>query len=74
MVWLRISPDMDFYLETDLQGVDMKTRESDVQQYDKVVFDKFVERLKKAFPEGDFSVNNFEFGIAREKQIEKKVA
>ncbi len=71
MVWLRISPDMDFYLEADLQGVNIKTRETDVQQYDKVVYDMFVERLKKAFPEGDFHVHNFEFGIAREKQIEK---
>ena len=74
MVWLRISPDMDFYLEAELQGVNMKTRESDVQEYEKVVHDLFVERLKKAFPEGDFRVHNFEFGIAREKQIEKKAA
>jgi hypothetical protein len=69
MAWLRISPDMDFYLDVELQGVNEKTREYDVQQHDKVVYDAFVERLKKAFPEGDFHVHNFEFGIAREKYV-----
>lgn len=67
MVWLRISPDMDFYMELDLQGVNYKTSELDVQQYDKVVYDAFVERLKKAFPEADFHIHGMEFGIAREK-------
>ena len=70
-MWLRISPEMDFYLDMDLQGVTYKTSESDVQQYEKVVYDAFVERLKKAFPEGDFRMDTFEFGIAREKNIAK---
>jgi hypothetical protein len=68
-MWLRISPNMDFYLDMELQGVTDKTSEHDVQQYEKVVYDAFVERLKKAFPEGDFKMYTFEFGIAREKQI-----
>lgn len=71
MVWLRISPEMDFYLETELQGVTDKTSEYDVQQYEKVVYKEFVERLKKAFPEGDFRIHTFEFGIAREKMVTK---
>lgn len=71
MVWLRISPEMDFYLEMELQGVTDKTSEHDVGQYEKVVYQEFVERLKKAFPEGDFRVHLFDFGIAREKMVTK---
>lgn len=70
-MWLRISPEMDFYLDMELQGVTDKTSDYDVQQYEKVVYDAFVERLKKAFPEEDFKMYTFEFGIAREKNIEK---
>lgn len=70
-MWLRISPEMDFYLDMELQGATDKSREYDVQQYEKVVHDAFVERLKKAFPEGDFRMYTFEFGIAREKNIAK---
>ena len=66
-MWLRISPEMDFYLDMDLQGVNERTREHDVQQYEQVVYQEFVERLKKAFPEGDFRMHTFDFGIAREK-------
>lgn len=63
---LRISPDMDFYLDMDLQGATERTRDSDIQQYEKAVFDEFVSRIKKAFPEGDFRVYTFEFNVARE--------
>jgi len=66
-MWLRISPEMDFYLDMELQGVNEKTRESDVQQFENVVYQEFVERLKKAFPEGDFRLYQFGFGIARER-------
>jgi len=58
---------MDFYLDMELQGVNEKTREADVQQFEHVVYKEFVERLQKAFPEGDFRMYTFEFGIAREK-------
>ena len=68
-MWLRISPEMDFYLEMELQGVNEKTREYDVQQFDKVVYKEFIERLKKAFPEEDIRISNFDFGIARERSI-----
>ena len=69
MVWLRISPDMDFYLEMELQKVNPKTAEEDVQQYGKIVHDTFAERLKKAFPEGDFKIHAVDFSIAREKHL-----
>jgi hypothetical protein len=45
----------------------MKTREYDIQQYENIVYKEFAERLKKAFPEGDFRIYTFDFGIAREK-------
>lgn len=63
---LRISPDMDFYLEMKLQGVTARTRDADIRQFDTVVYDEFVNRLKKAFPENDFQIYNFDFRIARE--------
>jgi hypothetical protein len=66
-MWLRISPEMDFYLDMDLQGVNEKTRDDDVQQYEQVVYKEFVERLKKAFPEGDFKMYNFDFNVARDR-------
>ncbi len=66
-MWLRISPEMDFYLDMQLQGVNEKTREADVQQYKDIVYQEFVERLKKAFPEEDIRMYNFEFGISRER-------
>jgi hypothetical protein len=62
---------MDFYLDMELQGATDKSREYDIQQYEKVVHDAFVERLIKAFPEGDFRMYTFEFDIAREKNIAK---
>jgi len=63
---LRISPNMDFFIDMDLQGVNENTMSSVIQQYENVVFDEFASRLKKAFPEGDFRMYKFEFNVARE--------
>jgi hypothetical protein len=63
---LRISPDMDFYLDMELQGATERTRDYDIQQYEKIVYDEFVKRIKMAFPEGDFRIYSFEFNVARE--------
>jgi hypothetical protein len=65
---LRISPEMDFYVDMELQGVNEMTREYDIQQYEKVVYDEFVKRIKNAFPEGDFRVLTFDFTVARESK------
>jgi len=65
---LRMSPDIDLYIDMDLQGVTERTRDYDIQQFDKVVYDEFVSRLKKAFPEEDFRIYNFKFNIARESK------
>ncbi len=74
MVWLRISPEMDLYLEMELQGVTEKTPGHELDTYEKAVYHEFVERLKKAFPEGDFRIHTFDFDIAREKAVTKKIA
>jgi hypothetical protein len=65
---LRISPDMDFYLDMDLQGATERTRDYDIQQYEKIVYDEFVKKIKMAFPEGDFRIYNFDFNVARESR------
>jgi hypothetical protein len=63
---LRISPEMDFYLDMELQGATERTRDYDIQEYEKVVYDEFIDRIKKAFPEGDFRLHTFDFNVARE--------
>ena len=73
-MWLRISPNMDFFLDVPLQGVDEQTIDRDIQNFDKVVYDAFAERLKKAFPEGEFKVYVMDFGVARYKPETKKAA
>ncbi len=65
---LRISPDMDFYVDMELQGATEQTRDNDIQQYEKIVYDEFVKKIKMAFPEGDFRIYNFEFNVARESR------
>jgi len=66
---LRISPDMAFYVDMELQGVNERTRYDDIQQYEKVVYEEFINRLKKAFPEEDFRVHTFAFNVARESKL-----
>jgi hypothetical protein len=65
---LRISPDMDFYLDMELQRATERTRDYDIQQYEKIVYDEFVKRIKMAFPEGDFRIYSFDFNVARESK------
>ena len=65
---IRISPEMDFYIEMELQGVTERTRDADIQQYEKVVYDEFVSRMKKAFPGEDFRIITFDFNLARESR------
>jgi hypothetical protein len=57
---------MDFYLDMELQGVTERTRDYDIQQYENVVYDEFINRIKKAFPEDDFRLHTFHFNVARE--------
>ena len=65
---LRISPEIDFYLDMDLQGVTERTRDADIQQYEKIVYDEFVNRIKKSFSEEDMRLYNFDFTVARDSK------
>jgi hypothetical protein len=58
---------MDFFMDIELQGVTERTRDNDIQQFDTIVFDEFVSKLKKAFPEDDgFRIYDLEFKVAGE--------
>jgi hypothetical protein len=59
---------MDFYVDMELQGVNELTRNEDIQQYENVVYEEFINRLRKAFPEEDFRVNTLAFNVARESK------
>jgi hypothetical protein len=65
---LRISPDMDFYLDMDLQGTTERTKDYDIQHYEKIVYEEFVKRIKMAFTEEDFTIYSFKFNVARESR------
>jgi len=73
-MWIRIAPDMDLIMEVDLQGLDERSRDMDVQLYDNVARDALIERLKKVFAEEDISIHSVDVGIAREKYIKPKAA
>jgi hypothetical protein len=57
---------MDFFVDMDLQGVTERTPDNDIQQFDKVVYDEFINRLNKAFPENDFRIYDLKFNVAGE--------
>ena len=67
MVRVRMAPDIEFCMEVDLPGIDEQSRDHDVQLHKAVVHAAFMERIKKAFPEGDLKIDTFTFGLDREK-------
>ena len=67
MVRVRMAPDVEFCMEIDLPGIDQRSRDHDVQLHKAVVHAAFLERIKKAFPEGDLKIDTFTFGLDREK-------
>jgi SpoVK/Ycf46/Vps4 family AAA+-type ATPase len=73
-MWLKITPDMDLMMNVDLQGVDERSRDYDVQLFEKVVRDALMERLKKVFAEEDISIHFVNVGIARGKYIKPQAA
>ncbi len=73
-MWVKISPDMDIMMEVDLQGVNERSRDYDVQLYEGIVRDALMERLKKAFPGEDISIYAVDVGVAREKYAKPRVA
>ena len=61
-VSFKIAPDIEFRLELEVEGVDLSTRDYDVQQHKAEVYQEFERRIKQAFPEG-YSIDTFEFGL-----------
>jgi regulator of replication initiation timing len=62
MIRVQIAPEMEIKMEVDLGDVDVTSRDYDVQQHKKEVYEAFTKRLEKAFPEG-FEICEFEFGL-----------
>ena len=73
MVRVRMAPDMEFCMEIDLPGIDYDARDHDVQQHKALVYEAFLERIRKAFPECDVKVDTFTFGLDHERVPEKVV-
>ena len=61
---LQIAPEIEFKMEIEVPGIDPDTRDYDVQQQKVEVYQAFLTRLQKAFPEG-FVIHTFEFGLDR---------
>jgi hypothetical protein len=59
---VQIAPEVEFKMEITLSGVDVESRDWDVQQHKAEVYAEFERRLKKAFPEG-LRIYGFEFGL-----------
>lgn len=67
MVRVKMSPDIEFTMEIELKGIDYGSRDHDVQLHKEEVYRAFVEKLQKAFPEGDMRIDTFTFGLDKEK-------
>ena len=63
MVRVIMSPDIEFRMDIELAGIDDTSRDHEVQQHKEEVYRAFLERMKKAFPEGDIKVDTFCFGL-----------
>ena len=61
-VRFKIAPDVEFKLELEIEGVDLSTRDYDVQQHKAEVYQEFERRIKQAFPEG-YRIDTFDFGL-----------
>jgi len=63
MVRVKIAPDIEFKMDIELEGITMHSRDHDVQRHKKVVYEAFMERLRKGFPEANLKVDTFEFAL-----------
>ncbi|WP_211263192.1 hypothetical protein [Thioalkalivibrio nitratireducens] len=59
-----MAPEMELKMDLDVEGVDIDSRDWDVQQHKAEVYTEFERRMKEAFPEG-LRVHSFEFGLDR---------
>jgi len=71
MVRVKIAPDIEFSLELDLKGISMDSRDHDVQQHKKEVYDALIARLNRAFAEDEYKVDTFEFALERKEALER---
>ena len=61
---LRISPDLDLFLDMELQGVSDSTRDEDIQLYKDIVTEAFMQRLRQAFSEDEIRLYSIDFHVA----------
>jgi len=61
---LQMAPEMELKMDLFVEGVDVNSRDWDVQQHKMEVYAEFERRMKAAFPEG-LRVHSFEFGLDR---------
>jgi hypothetical protein len=61
----QIAPDIEFKMDVDVEGIDTRSRDYDVQQHKAEVYQEFERRLREAFPEG-IRIDRFEFGLSLE--------
>lgn len=61
---IQMVPEIEYKMEIEVPGVDIDTRDYDVQQHKVQIYQEFERRIKEAFPEG-YVVHTFEFGIDR---------
>ena len=59
----QIAPDVEFKMDVEVDGIDRRSRDYDVQQHKAEVYQAFQQRLREAFPEG-FRIDRFEFGLS----------
>lgn len=71
MVRVKIAPDIEFKMDIELEGITMDSRDHDVQQHKKEVYEAFMERIRKGYPESDMKVDTFEFGLDKSEKLEK---
>ncbi len=63
-VRVQMAPELELKMDVKITGVDVDSRDWDVQQHKVEVYAEFERRLKAAFPEG-LHVYSFEFGLDR---------
>ncbi len=64
-IQFQIAPDIEFKMDLEVEGIDAKSRDYDIQQHKAEVYQELERRLKNAFPEG-VKIDRFEFGLSRE--------
>ena len=59
----QIAPDVEFKMDVEVEGINSKSRDYDIQQHKAEVYQAFEQRLHEAFPEG-IKIDRFEFALS----------